>query len=137
VTHFGIYGVWQQAGRLVLIRKARGPYDGLLDLPGGTPERGESADVTLRRELWEECGVELTHVRETALFEFRVGRDSAGRPIDFTHTGLISRVEVEGPVVQDIAAEDVRGVLLATAADASTFSPLVREALRQFPDLRP
>jgi ADP-ribose pyrophosphatase YjhB (NUDIX family) len=137
VTHFGIYGVWRQAGRLVLVRKARGPYDGLLDLPGGTPERGESADATLRRELREECGVELTHVLETTRFEIRVSRDSSGRPIDFTHAGLISRVQVEGPIAQDIAAEDVRGVLQATAADAPTFSPLVCEALRQFPDLRP
>ncbi|MFI5731237.1 NUDIX domain-containing protein [Kribbella sp. NPDC051587] len=137
MTHFGIYGVWRQAGRLVLVRKARGPYDGLLDLPGGTPERGESTDATLRRELWEECGVELTHVLETARFEIRVGRDSSGRPIDLTHAGLISRVKVEGPVVLDIAAEDVRGVVLATAADEAVFSPLVSEALRQFPDLRP
>lgn len=137
MTHFGIYGVWRQAGRLVLVRKARGPYDGLLDLPGGTPERGESADATLRRELLEECGVELTHVLETAPFEIRVGRDSSGRPIDFTHAGLISHVKVEGPVQQDITAEDVRGVVLATTADASTFSPLTLEALGQFPDLRP
>ncbi|TDC21873.1 NUDIX domain-containing protein [Kribbella albertanoniae] len=55
--HFGVYGVWLQAGRLVLVRKSRGPYDGLLDLPGGSPEAGESEVDTLRRELREECGV--------------------------------------------------------------------------------
>jgi hypothetical protein len=46
-------------------------------------------------------------------------------------------VEVVSGVVQDIAAEDVRGVVLATAADAGMFSPLVVEALRHFPDLAP
>lgn len=45
------------AGRAVLRRKARGPYLGLLDLPGGSPVPGESPEETLRRELIEERGV--------------------------------------------------------------------------------
>ena len=118
----------------MLVRKARGPYEGLLDLPGGSPEPGESELVTLRRELREECGVELTRVVDSAAFEFHVDRDSSGRSIDFTHSGVVSRVEVASPVVRDIEAEDVRGVVLATAADARMFSPLVVEALRHFPD---
>jgi 8-oxo-dGTP pyrophosphatase MutT (NUDIX family) len=121
--HFGVYAIWQQEGRLVLVRKTRGPYDGLLDLPGGSPEPGESHLDTLRRELPEECGVELSRVLESVTFEFHVSRDSCGRPIDFTHTGVISRVEVAGPVVHDIVAEDVRGVVLATATDAPRRDP--------------
>jgi ADP-ribose pyrophosphatase YjhB (NUDIX family) len=135
--HFGVYAVWWQVGRIVLVRKARGPYDGLLDLPGGSPEPGESQLETLRRELREECGVELARVVDRAPFEFHVGRDSSGRPIDFTHSGVVSRVEVAGDVAHGIAAEDVRGVVLATAADARMFSPLVVEALRRFPELSP
>lgn len=30
--HVGVYGVWRVEGSLVLVRKARGPYTGLLDL---------------------------------------------------------------------------------------------------------
>jgi ADP-ribose pyrophosphatase YjhB (NUDIX family) len=135
--HFGVYAVWQQEGRIVLVRKARGPYEGLLDLPGGSPEYGESELTTLRRELREECGVELGRVLDSAAFEFHVGRDSSSQLIDFTHSGLVSRVEVAGPVVQDIAAEDVRGVVLATAGDTQMFSPLVVEALRLFPEFIP
>ncbi|ONI67793.1 hypothetical protein BWI15_32420 [Kribbella sp. ALI-6-A] len=135
--HFGVYALWRQDARIVLVRKARGPYSGLLDLPGGSPERGESELVTLRRELREECGVELARVLAGTAFEFHVDRDSAGRPIDFTHTGVISHVEVSGPVVHDITAEDVRGAVLATAADSALFSPLVLQALRHFPDLIP
>jgi ADP-ribose pyrophosphatase YjhB (NUDIX family) len=135
--HFGVYGLWRQDARLVLVRKTRGPYEGLLDLPGGSPERGESELATLRRELREECGVELARVLASTTFGFHVDRDSAGRPIDFTHSGVVSHVEVLGPVVHDIAEEDVGGAVLATGADTSLFSPLVLQALRQFPDLSP
>jgi 8-oxo-dGTP pyrophosphatase MutT (NUDIX family) len=131
--HFGVYALWRQDARIVLVRKTRGPYDGLLDLPGGSSERGESELATLRRELREECGVELARVLASTAFEFHVDRDSSGRPIDFTHSGVISHVEVLGPVVHDIAAEDVGGAVLATAADSALFSPLVLYALRQFP----
>lgn len=41
-AHYGIYGAFLQSGKLVTVRKARGPYTGWLDLPGGSPERGES-----------------------------------------------------------------------------------------------
>lgn len=93
--------------------------------------------MTLRRELQEECGVELVRVVDSAVFEFQVDRDSFARSIDFTHSGVVSRVEVASDVVEDITAEDARGVVLATAADAGMFSPLVVEALRHFPDLAP
>lgn len=56
--HRGIYGIWRQAdGGVAAIRKSRGPCTGLLDLPGGRPEAGESPQATLLRELDEECGV--------------------------------------------------------------------------------
>jgi ADP-ribose pyrophosphatase YjhB (NUDIX family) len=136
IDHLGVYGIWRQDGRLVLVRKTRGPYEGLLDLPGGSPEPGESEPATLRRELREECGVELVRIVESERFALRIGRDSSGRVIDFRHAGIISRVEVAGQP-REITAEDVAGIVLATAEHATSFSPLVREALRHFPDLAP
>ncbi|MFC7625719.1 NUDIX domain-containing protein [Microlunatus sp. GCM10028923] len=133
--HFGVYGIWQQSGRIVLVRKTRGPYKGLLDLPGGSPERDESELATLSRELQEECGVELARTISSAHFEIRVDRDSTGQPIDFLHVGVISHVEVAGSA-RSINDEDVAGVVLATAEHAKQFSPLVLEALRCFPELR-
>ena len=57
MEYYGVYGIWRQNGLIVAIRKGRGPYLGMLDLPGGSPQPGETSGETLERELQEECGV--------------------------------------------------------------------------------
>lgn len=59
--HIGCYGVvYNDAGEVLLINKARGPYTGQLDLPGGGIEYGESAEETLKREFEEETGLTIS-----------------------------------------------------------------------------
>ncbi len=55
-SHVGVYAVIlnPQGDRILLIRKARGPYTGLLDLPGGSVETGETVEEALEREVGEE-----------------------------------------------------------------------------------
>lgn len=36
--HLGVYGLVLNEGKILLVRKKGGPYDGKLDLPGGTIE---------------------------------------------------------------------------------------------------
>ncbi len=57
-THLGVYAVILDAAgeRILLIKKRRGPYTGLLDLPGGTIEAEELLEEALRREVLEETG---------------------------------------------------------------------------------
>ena len=59
-THFGVYGVIRNGERVLLIKKARGPYTGLYDLPGGGQEKGETFEQTLCREIMEKTGCEVT-----------------------------------------------------------------------------
>ncbi len=56
-THIGVYGLIVKSGNILLVHKARGPYKGKLDLPGGGIKSDEDEVSCLRREIKEETGV--------------------------------------------------------------------------------
>ena len=58
--HIGSYGLILDNDKIVLIKMVGGPYNGKLDLPGGTIEWGEKPEETLIRELEEEVGIKVT-----------------------------------------------------------------------------
>lgn len=56
--------VFDEAGRLLLIRRANPPSKGLWSLPGGRVENGESGEQAVVRELLEETGLTGVVVEE-------------------------------------------------------------------------
>ena len=55
-THFGVYGVVKNQGKVMCIKKRIGPYKNRFDLPGGSQENWEGLTETLCREIKEETG---------------------------------------------------------------------------------
>ncbi|TCC26632.1 NUDIX domain-containing protein [Kribbella speibonae] len=86
--HFGVYARIRDGNHILLVHKTRGPYTGLLDLPGGTPEPGESWQETLERELQEELGLHLPAVGRFKPFTIHVRTTSTGASINFHHRGV-------------------------------------------------
>ncbi|GAA1579582.1 MULTISPECIES: NUDIX domain-containing protein [Kribbella] len=131
--HFGVYARIRDAGRILLVRKTRGPYAGLLDLPGGQPEPGESWAETLERELHEELGVRLPVAGEFTEFSLQVRRTSTGRPIDFRHRGVFADLPAPADLPATVQSPDTDGVewFDLRAGDRARLSTLVGEVLRR------
>ncbi len=62
--------LWHQ-GELLMVRRGREPSKGLLDLPGGFVDPGESAEQALKRELMEELDLELSQFQYVGSFPNR------------------------------------------------------------------
>lgn len=97
-THFGIYGAVIRNDEILLIKKARGPYTGMFDLPGGSPEQGESCLQTLKREIKEETGCTVVKAQnerqKTIIFsDFTVASGETGV---LQHQAILFDVEISG-----------------------------------------
>lgn len=91
IHHTGVYGlILNRNNEVLLIKKTRGPYKGLLDFPGGTPDFDETLEQTLERELLEETGLKINHAKQliTLLTIFECDHYL------FRHIGIIYAVNV-------------------------------------------
>ena len=78
VPRVGVGAVVLDGGRVLLVRRGKPPLMGKWSLPGGLVELGETTREAIRREVAEECGLEI-RVGEVAGILDRVVRDGEGR----------------------------------------------------------
>ena len=96
--------VWSciHEGRILCIRKTRGPYRGRYDLPGGTPEEGESLVETLKREMLEETGFQVSAIHQNTIRDVFVTVPEIAR---VHHEFVLFTIDVE-----EKNAQTVRGL---------------------------
>jgi ADP-ribose pyrophosphatase YjhB (NUDIX family) len=116
-----------EGGRLLLGRRARAPYAGTWDLPGGFLEAGELPAAGLRREIREELGV---GVRRATLIGFATDRYG---PRGFVVLTALYRVR---PATRRVRAADdvseVRWFPLASIPYRQIAFPAIRRFLRGY-----
>lgn len=111
--HKGIYGYIENNNQIMLIIKRRGSYTGMYDLPGGSPEAGETEAETLKREIKEETSCDLADYsnrrEKTIIFENFIEDD--GRPGCLYHTGILFDCKISGTPDKNISDLDSNGAL--------------------------
>ena len=102
--HVGAYGFIIKNDEIALIKKARGGYTGLLDIPGGGIEHNETPVEALKRELMEEAGVTVKNYKlitaTSRTFKRQVNKNLIE---DLHHIGILYKVEVEEDNVKEEA----------------------------------
>jgi ADP-ribose pyrophosphatase YjhB (NUDIX family) len=74
----GVGAVVLDGERVLLVRRGKPPLPGKWSLPGGLVELGETSVEAVRRELMEECGLDIRVVDVAGVLD-RVVRDADGR----------------------------------------------------------
>lgn len=74
----GVGAVVLHEGRVLLVKRGQPPALGKWSLPGGLVDLGESTSAAARREIAEECGIEVRLAGIAGVVD-RVTRDGEGR----------------------------------------------------------
>lgn len=101
----GVGAVVWNGSQVLLERRGQPPAEGTWTIPGGLIELGETAESALRREIREECGIEIAVGPLLGLFE-PIVRDEEGRVryhytiIDFLATHVSGELRVGGDAAE-------------------------------------
>ena len=105
----GAYGLIIKDDKILLIKKNGGPYDGKLDLPGGTIEFCERPEDALKRELIEEVGIKVKGYKlfdaDSVSFEWQFKEDVL---VKVHHTGIFYQVfNYDNEIKQNVKIDEV------------------------------
>lgn len=109
MKHLGAYGLIIKDNKVLLIKKFGGPYNGKLDLPGGTIEFGEKPEDALKRELMEEVGIKVIDYQlfdaDSVFFDWQVKEDVL---VKVHHIGIFFKVlSYTNEIKKEVEVNDV------------------------------
>lgn len=103
-THVGAYGIIINDNKIALVKKARGGYKGKLDLPGGGIEHTELPEETLKREIMEEAGINITNFKLLDVVATNIKWEMEPELWeDLHHIGILYIVETNESNLKDVA----------------------------------
>jgi 8-oxo-dGTP diphosphatase len=82
--------IFDNAGRVVLIRRKNEPFKGSYALPGGFVGIGETVEAACRREVQEEVGIELGDLSLVGVYS-DPKRDPRGHTVSAAYLALLPR----------------------------------------------
>jgi 8-oxo-dGTP pyrophosphatase MutT (NUDIX family) len=136
-SHLGVYALIIRAKHIVVIKKIRGPYSGTLDLPGGTPEFGESHLETVRRETKEEVGYDYAFQKTDFLMatSFVYDYTMDGLSHRLHHHAIVYKAEVDLTLVEGGGGDGIdSGGSSWVSRDGYNLSPLARHVISLLDD---
>lgn len=104
ISRIGAYGILLRKNKIALVNKMKGPYKGLLDLPGGAIEFGESPLDALKREIKEELALKSTNMVLYNIYS-HLGIYKEDVSFEFHHIGIIYQVNVFHSIPNAIAED--------------------------------
>ncbi len=133
IQRYGAYGLYIDKGHILLTVKKKGPYTGLLDLPGGGIEWWETPEEALVREFKEEIAL---HIQQSHLLTVATYRGSYSPPEGeeqylFHHIAICYHVEEVSELSDCIPEEEFVWLPLKTIQE-SAITPIVQQATNAF-----
>ena len=123
----GSYGLVIKDDKILLIKKNGGPYDGKLDLPGGTIEFNERPSYALVREFKEEVGIDIKNYELFDADSVSFDWNYKDMLIKVYHIGIFYKVIDYNEIKKDVKIDEVNDDSLG--ADFYEISKLKKEEL--------
>lgn len=109
--------VLNERNQVLVVQRGKEPQKGLWSLPGGAVRLGETVKAALKREIREECGVEVDVVHIVGAFD-RILRNPSGQ-IEYHYVVLNFLCRLAAGNVR--AASDAAAVRWITADEIENF----------------
>lgn len=74
--NLGVGAIIIQNKKILLLLRKTSPENGYWSLPGGKVEAGEDLEIAMKREIYEEIGVKVTHLELVETFTYKVVEDN-------------------------------------------------------------